>query len=114
MLLRDTSSHWLLQSEPGFVDGPLETARLGERPVGLTACRDGSLLVADASNHRVRRIFGLQGIETLAGTGAKGQRDGEPLSASFSSPVALLEAESALIVLEENHPGTLRVIEEGT
>ena len=116
MVLREGSSQWLLESsEPGFSDGALDSARLGERAVALAACQDGGVLVADTSNHRIRRLGGnLASIATIAGTGVKGatrlkrslvnmlgQRDGAQLAATFSSPVAVLEAEGAVVVLED-------------
>ncbi|CAK9021977.1 unnamed protein product [Durusdinium trenchii] len=105
---------WLQQGESGFLDGNIDTAKLGERAVSLGSCQDGSILVADTSNHRIRRInAALTQIETLAGSGVKGQRDGAVLLATFSAPVAVLETPSGILVLEEAHPGTVRVIEGG-
>ncbi|CAJ1366844.1 unnamed protein product, partial [Effrenium voratum] len=56
LLLSGTSgSTWLnKETEPGFHDGPLTSARLGERACALASCQDGSILVADTSNHRIR------------------------------------------------------------
>jgi hypothetical protein len=42
----------------GFKDGPSDAA-LVHAPLGITALRDGSLLVADSGNRRIRKIVGL-------------------------------------------------------
>eukprot|EP00435_Cladocopium_sp_Y103_P073803 s100_g45.t1 len=107
VMLKDVTAtnlkpQWLMQGDPGFSDGPLASAQLGERAVALANGFDGNILVADTSNHRIRRINSqLTQIETVAG-----QKDGDQLSATFSSPVAVLDLNGVIVVLEEGHPGT--------
>jgi sugar lactone lactonase YvrE/thiol-disulfide isomerase/thioredoxin len=56
----------------GFSDGPADVASF-RSPQGL-AERDGALYVADTGNHAVRRVDLRTGrVETLAGTGRKGE-----------------------------------------
>ena len=52
----------------GYLDGPALSAQLSN-PVGL-AIQGGSLYVADAGNHRIRRISGLPLTARAAGTAA--------------------------------------------
>ena len=57
--------------EAGWLDGAADAARF-RRPQGV-AIHKGALLVADAENHRVRRIRLADGVvETIAGTGRQG------------------------------------------
>jgi DNA-binding beta-propeller fold protein YncE len=74
--------------EAGWQDGPAASARF-RRPQGL-ALRGGWLWVADAENHRLRRIRLTDGaVETAAGTGRQGnarQRAGPALSTDLSTP----------------------------
>ena len=43
------------RGEPGFLNGPLEAARLCE-PTGLAAWQDRIVFVADSGNHAIRAI----------------------------------------------------------
>jgi sugar lactone lactonase YvrE len=53
----------------GFADGPPERA-LVNTPLGIALAPDGSILVADAGNRRVRRIAGVDGRETVLPDGS--------------------------------------------
>ncbi|MBM4357353.1 MAG: SMP-30/gluconolactonase/LRE family protein [Deltaproteobacteria bacterium] len=57
-------------------DGPALDATLRE-PNGVEIAPDGSVLVADTGNHRIRRIDASGTIRTLAGTSAGLSGDGE-------------------------------------
>jgi DNA-binding beta-propeller fold protein YncE len=62
--------------------GPATAARLGE-PWGLAVDRHGSLTIADAGNHRVRRVTPDGRIFTVAGVGRAGfSGDGGPATAA--------------------------------
>ena len=66
--------------EGPLVDGPAQTARLG-LPAGLALAPDGSLLVADAAHHVVRRVsFALDGAAAIVTTllGVPGREGGLP------------------------------------
>lgn len=52
-------------------NGPAAGAQLN-LPIGVLVRRDGSILIADASNHRVRKIDAAGVITTFAGTGVSG------------------------------------------
>jgi DNA-binding beta-propeller fold protein YncE len=62
--------------------GPAAAARLGE-PWGLAVDQPGSLYIADAGNHRVRRVAAHGLIFTVAGVGRAGfSGDGGPATAA--------------------------------
>lgn len=63
----------------------------GMEPTGLAELPDGSLLIADARNHRIRRVDTAGQITTVAGTGAPGNDgDGGPaIRARMTNPIAL-------------------------
>lgn len=58
-------------SEVGNVDGPAASARFG-LPAALAFDAAGNLLVADADNHKVRRIDASGAASTVLGTGTAG------------------------------------------
>ena len=70
--------------------GPARRAKLSE-PVGLAVLPDGSFLIADGGNNRVRRVARNGTITTVAGTG-RGRASGDggaATRAGIAGPVAL-------------------------
>jgi hypothetical protein len=63
----------------------------GMEPTGLAQLPDGSLLIADARNHRIRRVDTAGRISTVAGTGVAGNDGdrGPAVHARLTSPEAL-------------------------
>jgi len=82
----------------GYVDGDGTTAKFSQ-PCGVVLLGT-SLLVADTCNHRIRRI-NMTGskayVGTLAGSGEKGCKDGELLSARFNLPFSVCVDEDAQV-----------------
>ena len=76
---------WAGGGEAGFADGPGPQARF-DHPCGLAALRDGSLVVADCWNHRIRLVSPAGAVSTLAGSGEQGGADGAAAAASFCEP----------------------------
>lgn len=72
----------------GFRDGPGAEAMF-DTPCGLAVERDGSLLVADTGNHRIRRVAADGAVTTIAGIGQPWWHDGPPLEAGFNEPMAV-------------------------
>ncbi len=80
--------------------GPATAARLN-RPRFLIVAPDGSLIIADTANYRVRRVDPAGTITTIAGTGQAGYSgDGGPaMAARFDDPRGLaLDAAGNLYV----------------
>jgi sugar lactone lactonase YvrE len=76
----------------GFAgDGARATRARLRAPADVTAAFDGSLLVADTGNHRVRRIDAAGRISTVAGTGAARSAGdgGAATAAGLEAPVAV-------------------------
>jgi hypothetical protein len=79
-------------NKPGFSgDGSAATRAQLDQPQGVTALADGSFLVADTANQRIRRVSdGV--ITTVAGTGTAGfSGDGGPAtSAQLNAPARVV------------------------
>jgi|SRR5580692_3719456 sugar lactone lactonase YvrE len=74
------------EGEKGFLDGSFYSAQFN-RPLGLALSTDGSILyVADQQNNRIRAVLLDQKntVETLAGTGEGGNKDGPLSIATFN------------------------------
>lgn len=67
--------------------GPATSAEL-YRPIDLQLLDDGSLLIADSENHRIRSVSADGIIQTIIGNGQPGLAGdgGEPLEASLNTP----------------------------
>ena len=98
-------------------DDPL-AARFWE-PYGVCAHNEGSLLVCDHSNNRIRIILRNGSVRTLAGSGAPGLDDGgyldsaDPLQAKFCHPhdiTSIVENSQRLIFVAGHNDQRVRVI----
>jgi sugar lactone lactonase YvrE len=69
----------------GYVDGVGSGAQFS-LPHGCAQLADGSVLVADTGNHRLRRVALDGTVSTWAGSGGAGTHDGPRLAARFQSP----------------------------
>ncbi len=69
--------------------GPATAAQL-KAPAGVTVTPDGGYLIADSSNHRIRKVSAAGVISTVAGNGGTGQSgDGGPaIAAEIDTPFA--------------------------
>jgi sugar lactone lactonase YvrE len=71
----------------GFHDGSLLEASF-RLPDDILIAPDGTIYIADAGNHTIRRIVGNQ-VEVFAGNGVAGFADGGLENARFDTPTAL-------------------------
>ncbi|WP_438031825.1 hypothetical protein [Sorangium sp. So ce204] len=91
--------------------GPAEAALL-RQPRGVALQRDGSVVVVDTDNHRVRRIDVQGTIRTIAGTGVPGTAgDGDlALRAQLKGPTAATAGPSGELYIADGHGYRLRRI----
>lgn len=97
----------------GFMDATGAAARFNA-PYGLALMSDGSLLVADQNNHRLRQITVPGGVvTTFAGSGTNGEQNGPVATATFSFPqdVALVGAN---VYVADHDNFLIRRIKAGT
>ena len=73
------------RGEAGFAEGEGADARFN-RPYGMALRGDGSLLVADQGNQRIRVVSAAGVTSTLAGSGARGATNGPGARATFDGP----------------------------
>lgn len=97
--------------EPGFSDGPGASARFDE-PRGLVVAPDGTIYVADAWNHRIRRIVraadGAVTVTTVAGTDQAGSRDGDAATARLDHPAGLALGSAGELYVTDVYAQTIR------
>jgi murein DD-endopeptidase MepM/ murein hydrolase activator NlpD len=85
-----------------------------DAPVGLAVGKDGTILVGDSCNDRIRRITREGRVETFAGDGLAGLVDGPAASARFDTPTGLaLASDGALLVADTGNDAIRRIAAEG-
>lgn len=97
-------------------NGPATKAGLNE-PWGLTCDANGNLFIADASDHRVRKVAPDGTITTVAGTGAAGFSgdEGPATAAQINHPLGLaVDSAGNLFIVDSRNYRVRRVAADGT
>jgi sugar lactone lactonase YvrE len=94
-----TVTTWAGSGVAGSADGTGTSAQF--RVIyGLAAEQDGTLYVADAGNHKIRRVSTQREVVTIAGTGAAGSLDGSGKVAQFNGPAGVALLNGSLVITE--------------
>ena len=97
---------------PFFANGPASTAEF-RTPLDVAVTADGIIYVADALNHRIRKIQGGQ-VYTFAGTGIQDTTGGIGAAAGFALPSYLvLDANGNLFSLDVQDPRVRKISPAG-
>ena len=99
----------------GYIDGPAGMARF-QGPQGVAVDVEGNVLVADTSNHSIRKISRDGAVSTLAGSteGECGHVDGAGDAARFYEPVALaVDIDGNIVVADASNHCIRKVTPEG-
>ena len=95
-------------SRPGYTDGDAANAQF-DTPCGIVVAKDGSLIVADTGNDRLRKIAPTGQVTTLPVT-----FDGDPNRTWLRSPVGLaLTDDGFLYVGELDHGSVVQIAPDG-
>lgn len=96
-------------------DGKQADAAILKSPHGLASGPDGSLYIADATDHRIRKVSAAGVISTLAGTGREGySSDGVPAhQADLDGPCAAAVGPSGTVYFAESGSNRVRKISGG-
>lgn len=100
--------------EAGSSDGAGEVARFGS-PLGLALDKNGSLYVADAGNHTIRKVSATGVVTTLAGSaGDPGHVDGQGSAARFAFPQSLsVDSSGNVYVADADNHDLRKITPEG-
>jgi ABC-type branched-subunit amino acid transport system substrate-binding protein/sugar lactone lactonase YvrE len=93
----------------GYADGPGAAAQFNA-PAGLDVDAAGYVYVADAINDRIRVIHPDGTVDTLAGDGTRGYRDGAAASAQFSAPTGVAADAQGFVYVADLGNHRIRVI----
>jgi sugar lactone lactonase YvrE len=97
----------------GYVDGAGPAARFNQ-PYDIVDLGDGSVVVSDFANHKLRRIQLATGaVSTFAGGAGAGNADGPAATATFRFPQGLAIADSGAIYVTDTENFLIRRVHEG-
>jgi len=90
-------------------DGAGTAARFAA-PTALTLLADGTLIVADAAAHQLRRVAASadRTVSAFSGSGASGDADGSAAAANFHAPWALASAPDGSVWVADRIGGSVR------
>lgn len=94
---------------PGSTDGAGSSARFSG-PAGVAVDSSGNVYVAEAGNHKIRKITPDGFVSTFAGTGTSGSTDGEGIVASFFSPYGITIDSNGNIYVGDSRNNKIRKI----
>jgi hypothetical protein len=95
-------------SSAGYVDAFGENAKFNN-PYLVAFDADGNVLVADCSNHRVRKVSQSGVVTTLAGNGRQGHVNGTGAVAEFDSPSGLcFDTSDGSVLVADHNNGVIR------
>lgn len=98
---------------PDFADGDGDAARFN-RPYGAVVLPSGDVLLADQSNHRIRKVTPDGEVTTFAGDGTPDMVDGDLESARFNLPQSLaLDANGNIYVSDYGNHRIRRITAAG-
>ena len=81
------------------------------QPFGVAVTSSGVIVVADLSNHRIRRITYPAGVvTTLAGQTTAGSADGTGAAASFNNPSGVAVTSSGDIIVADQYNHRIRLV----
>ncbi|HEX8183907.1 MAG TPA: SMP-30/gluconolactonase/LRE family protein, partial [Blastocatellia bacterium] len=94
----------------GFRDGTLLDASF-RLPDDILVAPDGTIYIADAGNHTIRRIVGNK-VESFAGNGVAGFADGSLENARFDTPTAIaITPDSRFLFVADTRNNRVRIID---
>ena len=97
----------------GDMDGAGSVARFN-RPYGIELDWDGSIIVADEWNHKIRRVQPNGFTSTIAGSGNLGSDDGHASQARFNYPWDVVADRNGVIYVMDGYNHVMRRIEGDT
>lgn len=110
------ASEWIVKTlagngSPGYADGPAAQAQFNAPQAVVWHPLDGSVIVADTGNHRLRRIARDFSVSTIAGDGQPGSTGGPALQARFNGPRGLVADDFGRLIVADTGNNLVRMLD---
>ncbi|KAM7272381.1 hypothetical protein ACFE04_027044 [Oxalis oulophora] len=118
--LKTGGSRLLVGGDPVFSDNLFKfgdhdgtgSEVLLQHPLGVLCAKDGQIYVADSYNHKIKKLDpGSKRVNTIAGTGKAGFKDGNAVGAQLSEPAGLVEAENGRLFIADTNNSVIRYLD---
>ena len=96
--------------EQGDKDGSGNEATFND-PHGIAINNDGTIIVADSGNHKIKGIDLDGNVFTIAGTGEQGDKDGHGDEATFNHPYGIAIKDDGTIIVVDSGNRKIRGID---
>ncbi len=93
----------------GFAEGHARAAAFNT-PSGLALDAAGNLVVADTSNHAIRRVAPSGDVTTVAGNGEPGRTDGSGAEARFNGPIGVAVGPVGNVIVADTSHDCIRTV----
>ena len=80
-------------------------------PQGVAIRDDGTIIIADRDNHKIRGIDPYGKVYTIAGTGERGDKDGPGNEATFNYPYGIAVRNDVTIIVADLYNNKIRGID---
>jgi glucose/arabinose dehydrogenase len=98
----------------GFADGAGAAAQFNI-PWAVAVDGEGSIIIADQGNMRVRKITPDGTVSTLAESGIQGFADGAGAAAQFDCPIGVaVDGEGSIVITDEGNQQVRKITRNGT
>jgi sugar lactone lactonase YvrE len=97
----------------GYKDGPASEAQF-DGPIGIAVDAQGSVVVADAYNDRIRKVSADGMVTTVAGTSSQGLQDGNAATATFDTPSGVaVDSKGNIFVADTGNSAVRKITPQG-
>jgi streptogramin lyase len=97
----------------GYKDGPASEAEF-DGPIGVAVDKQGSVIVADAYNDRIRKVAADGMVSTIAGAGSAGFNDGSATIAGFNTPSGVaIDTQGNIFVADTGNSAVRKITPQG-
>ncbi|KAG6646760.1 hypothetical protein CIPAW_07G030400 [Carya illinoinensis] len=118
--LKTGGSKLLVGGDPTFSDNlfrfgdhdGMGSEVLLQHPLGILCAKDGQIYVADSYNHKIKKLDpASKRVNTLAGMGKAGFKDGTALTAQLSEPSGIVEVENGRLFIADTNNSVIRYLD---
>ncbi|KAK7379175.1 hypothetical protein VNO80_04628 [Phaseolus coccineus] len=83
-----------------------------QHPLGVLCGNDGEIYIADSYNHKIKKLDPTsKRVNTIAGTGKAGFKDGTAVKAQLSEPAGIVEGNNGRLFISDTNNSLIRYLD---